>query len=203
MGEQIPGREHGRASRQRPPALGGRPGGGARRDRRASSPTIGDDVEPDRVLATLLVTDIVAPAGGGGRRPRLADLLALHVRLVRAELARFRGRELELTAGRRLSRPSTGPPGPSAAPRRSSRRPAAWVSRCAPASTPVRSSRSDDERARDRRRHRRARSPRPPRPGEVLVSSTVKDIVAGSGIAFEERGEHELDGVPGTWRLFR
>ena len=39
-------------------------------------------------------------------------------------------------------------------------------------------------------------------PGEVLVSSTVKDIVAGSGIAFEERGEHELDGVPGTWRLF-
>ena len=38
--------------------------------------------------------------------------------------------------------------------------------------------------------------------GEVLVSSTVKDIVAGSGIAFEERGEHELDGVPGTWRLF-
>ena len=39
-------------------------------------------------------------------------------------------------------------------------------------------------------------------PGEVLVSSTVKDIVAGSGIAFEERGEHELAGVPGTWRLF-
>jgi len=34
------------------------------------------------------------------------------------------------------------------------------------------------------------------------VSSTVKDIVAGSGISFEERGEHELDGVPGTWRLF-
>jgi class 3 adenylate cyclase len=39
-------------------------------------------------------------------------------------------------------------------------------------------------------------------PGEVLVSSTVKDIVAGSGIAFEERGEHELEGAPGTWRLF-
>ena len=39
-------------------------------------------------------------------------------------------------------------------------------------------------------------------PGEVVVSSTVKDLVAGSGIAFEERGEHELDGVPGTWRLF-
>jgi hypothetical protein len=36
----------------------------------------------------------------------------------------------------------------------------------------------------------------------VIVSSTVKDIVAGSGIEFEERGEHDLDGVPGTWRLF-
>jgi class 3 adenylate cyclase len=37
---------------------------------------------------------------------------------------------------------------------------------------------------------------------EVLVSSTVKDLVAGSGIAFDDRGEHELKGVPGTWRLF-
>ena len=36
----------------------------------------------------------------------------------------------------------------------------------------------------------------------MIVSSTVKDIVAGSGIAFEERGEQELAGVPGTWRLF-
>ena len=39
-------------------------------------------------------------------------------------------------------------------------------------------------------------------PGEVLVSGTVKDLVAGSGVEFEERGEHELKGVPGTWRLF-
>jgi class 3 adenylate cyclase len=39
-------------------------------------------------------------------------------------------------------------------------------------------------------------------PGEVLVSSTVKDLVAGSGFAFEDRGEHELKGVPGTWHLF-
>jgi class 3 adenylate cyclase len=39
-------------------------------------------------------------------------------------------------------------------------------------------------------------------PGEVLVSSTVKDLVAGSGFAFEERGEHELKGVPGAWRLY-
>ncbi|HEV8683082.1 MAG TPA: adenylate/guanylate cyclase domain-containing protein, partial [Actinomycetota bacterium] len=40
-------------------------------------------------------------------------------------------------------------------------------------------------------------------PGEVLVSSTVKDLVAGSGLTFEERGEHELKGVPERWRLYR
>ena len=39
-------------------------------------------------------------------------------------------------------------------------------------------------------------------PSEILVSSTVKDLVAGSGIEFESRGEHELKGVPDTWRLF-
>ncbi len=39
-------------------------------------------------------------------------------------------------------------------------------------------------------------------PAEVLVSSTVKDLVAGSGITFRERGEHELKGVPDPWRLF-
>jgi class 3 adenylate cyclase len=39
-------------------------------------------------------------------------------------------------------------------------------------------------------------------PGEVLVSQTVKDLVAGSGIAFEERGTRELKGIPGEWRLY-
>jgi class 3 adenylate cyclase len=39
-------------------------------------------------------------------------------------------------------------------------------------------------------------------PGEVLVSSTVKDLVAGSGLHFEDRGEHQLKGVPEPWRLF-
>jgi class 3 adenylate cyclase len=39
-------------------------------------------------------------------------------------------------------------------------------------------------------------------PGEVLVSSTVKDLVAGSGIGFEDRGGHELKGFPGEWRLY-
>ena len=40
------------------------------------------------------------------------------------------------------------------------------------------------------------------RAGEVLVSSTVKDLVVGSGLDFSERGEHELKGIPGEWRLF-
>jgi class 3 adenylate cyclase len=39
-------------------------------------------------------------------------------------------------------------------------------------------------------------------PGEVLVSSTVKDLVAGSGIEFEDRGTHQLKGVPGEWHLY-
>jgi len=39
-------------------------------------------------------------------------------------------------------------------------------------------------------------------PGEVLVSSTVKDLVAGSGIAFKDRGEHQLKGIPAAWHLF-
>ena len=39
-------------------------------------------------------------------------------------------------------------------------------------------------------------------PGEVLVSSTVNDLVAGSGLAFQDRGPHELKGVPGEWRLY-
>jgi len=40
-------------------------------------------------------------------------------------------------------------------------------------------------------------------PAEVLVSQTVKDLVAGSGIEFDDRGVHELKGVPGEWRLYR
>ena len=39
-------------------------------------------------------------------------------------------------------------------------------------------------------------------PGEILVSSTVKDLVAGSGVEFRDQGVHDLKGVPGTWRLF-
>jgi class 3 adenylate cyclase len=40
-------------------------------------------------------------------------------------------------------------------------------------------------------------------PGEVLLSSTVTDLVIGSRIVFDDRGDHELKGVPGSWRLYR
>ena len=50
--------------------------------------------------------------------------------------------------------------------------------------------------------HTGARVASQAQPGEVLVSSTVKDLVAGSGIEFEDRGTAELKGIPGNWRLF-
>ena len=50
--------------------------------------------------------------------------------------------------------------------------------------------------------HTGARVAAEAQPGEVLVSSTVKDLVAGSGIRFDDRGVHELRGIPGDWRLF-
>jgi class 3 adenylate cyclase len=40
-------------------------------------------------------------------------------------------------------------------------------------------------------------------PGEVLVSSTVKDLTAGSGLTYEDAGEHELKGIPGAWHVYR
>jgi class 3 adenylate cyclase len=77
----------------------------------------------------------------------------------------------------------------------------ARVERCARECTRARSNKANGN-VRGIAVHIGARIAAAARPGEVLVSSTVKDIVAGSGISFEERGEHQLDGVPGTWRLF-
>jgi class 3 adenylate cyclase len=50
--------------------------------------------------------------------------------------------------------------------------------------------------------HTGARVAAQAQPGEVLVSRTVKDLVAGSGIALQDRGDYELKGIPGEWRLF-
>jgi pimeloyl-ACP methyl ester carboxylesterase/DNA-binding SARP family transcriptional activator len=161
-----------------------------------------EELEPDRVLATLLITHLV---GSTAKAAELGDraweeLLTKHHRLVRAQLARFRGREVDMV-GDGVFATFDGP---------------ARAVRCASAigdglkalGLDVRAGvhTGEIEQGSDGARgiavHIAARIAAAAQPGEVLVSSTVKDIVAGSGIAFEERGEHELDGVPGTWRLF-
>ena len=161
-----------------------------------------EEVDPERVLTTLLFTDIVsstAKAAELGDRD-WQDLLAKHHRLVRAQLARFRGREVDMV-GDGVFATFDGP---------------ARAVRCASAIADGLKALGLDVRAglhtgeveqadggpRGLAVRIAASIAAAAQPGEVVVSSTVKDIVAGSGIAFEERGERELDGVPGTWRLF-
>jgi DNA-binding SARP family transcriptional activator/pimeloyl-ACP methyl ester carboxylesterase len=163
---------------------------------------IHDDTEPDRVLATLVATDVVgstakaADVGGSA----WDDLLAKHDRLVRAQLARFRGHEIDIESGEVLAMFD----GPARAVRCAS----AIADGLRTLGLEVRAGvhTGEIEKANGSVRgiavHVTARIAATASPGEVVVSSTVKDIVAGSGIAFEERGEHELDGVPSTWRLF-
>jgi class 3 adenylate cyclase len=158
--------------------------------------------DPDRVLATVLFTDIV---GSTERANELGDrawreLLERHHELVRRHLARFHGREVD-TAGDGFLATFDGP---------------ARAIRCARAiadavrhlGLQVRAGvhTGEVELANGDIRgitvHVGARVATSARPGEVLVSSTVKDLVAGAGIAFEERGTHELKGVPGEWRLY-
>ena len=161
-----------------------------------------EDVEPDRMLATLLFTDLVdstakaAQLGDSGWQ----DLLAKHHRLVRAQLARFRGREVDMGRDGVLATFD----GPARAVRCAS----AIADGLEALGLGVRAGvhTGEIEQANGNVRgiavQIAARIAAAARPGEVVVSGTVKDIVAGSGIAFEERGEHELDGAPGTWRLF-
>ena len=146
------------------------------------------EVEPDRVLATILFADV-------GRR-----LLANHRRLVQAALARFRGREVE-RADDGISATFDGP---------------ARAIRCASAIADDLQALGLDVRVgvhtgevEQIDGHPRGVAVEIARqvaaaaqPGEVAVSSTVKDIVAGSGIDFAERGNRKLEGVPGTWRLY-
>jgi class 3 adenylate cyclase len=156
----------------------------------------------DRVLATVLFTDIVGStehaARLGDRRWR--DLLATHDALVRAEVLRFRGGLVKTTGDGVLATFD----GPGRAIRCS------WAIRGSARTLGI------DIRAGLHAGeievigddvagiavHIGARVLAHAHGGEVLVSSTVKDLVAGSGINFIERGEHELKGVPGAWRLF-
>ncbi|MGH3143202.1 MAG: alpha/beta fold hydrolase, partial [Gaiellales bacterium] len=161
-----------------------------------------DEVEPDRVLATLLFTDIV---GSTARAAELGDrawqeLLRRHHDAIRVQITRFRGREVD-TAGDGFFATFDGPA-------RAVRCAAEIVAAVRTLGLEVRAGLHTGEieqtngGASGIAVHIGARIAATAEPNEVLVSGTVKDIVAGSGIVFAERGEHELTGVPGTWRLF-
>ncbi len=158
--------------------------------------------EPDRVLATVLFTDVV---GSTERAVALGDhrwreLLGAHDAAVRHELERFRGREVD-TSGDGFFATFDGP---------------ARAVRCAIAigdavrglgmeiRTGIHTGECELEgpKVRGIAVHTGARIASMAGPGEVLVSQTVKDLVSGSGLAFEDCGVHELKGVPGEWRIY-
>ena len=162
-----------------------------------------EEAELDRVLATVMFTDIVASTE---RSSALGDrvwqnILADHDRIVRGSVARYRGREIK-TLGDGFLATFDGP---------------ARAVRCGLAITSAVRDLGIDVRVGlhtgeidldgdDVRGIAVAIGSRVGAlagPSEVLVSSTVKDLVAGSGLVFEDRGPHELKGVPDSWRLYR
>jgi class 3 adenylate cyclase len=158
--------------------------------------------EPERVLATVLFTDIVdstrRAADLGDRRWR--DLLEHHNRVVRQGLQRFRGLEVK-TIGDGFLATFDGPA-------RGIRCARAVVDELGRLGLGLRAGLHTGECEAMNGDlggvavHIGARVAAKAQGGEVLVSSTVKDLVAGSEIDFQDRGEHELKGVPGRWRLF-
>ncbi len=158
--------------------------------------------DTNRVLATILFTDVVGStervAVLGDRRWR--EILEQYYSVARRELVRFRGREID-TAGDGLFAAFDGP---------------ARAIRCAcrirdevrPLGIDVRSGLHAGEcevvgeKIGGIAVHIGARVAATAEPGEVLVSNTVKDLVAGSGIGLKSRGTHVLRGVPGEWPLF-
>jgi pimeloyl-ACP methyl ester carboxylesterase len=158
--------------------------------------------EPDRVLATVLFTDIV---GSTDHATRLGDrrwrgLLDEHHGRVRRELERYRGLEVD-TAGDGFFASFDGPA-------RAIRAACAIRDSVAPLGIEIRAGlhTGECEVLQDKIAgiavNTGARVAGEAGPGEVLVSSTVRDLVAGSGIQFEDRGVFELKGVPGEWRLY-
>ena len=157
---------------------------------------------PSTVLATVLFTDIVGStkkmAELGDRRWR--ELLEEHNGAIRRQLARFRGIEMD-TAGDGFFARFDGP---------------ARAIQCAQAITAAVQQFGVQVRAGLHTGECEvangkvagiavsigARIAATAEPSEVLVSSTVKDLVAGSGLTFDDRGTHELKGVPGEWRLY-
>lgn len=160
------------------------------------------EAEPDRVLATVLFTDLI---GATARAAELGDrawreLLQKHHDAIRRQLGRFQGREVD-TAGDGFFASFDGPA-------RAIRCACAIVDGMRELSLEVRAGLHTGEcelmdgKVAGIAVHTGARVAANAKPGEVLVSSTVKDLVAGSGIAFRDRGVHELKGVPGEWRLY-
>ena len=157
---------------------------------------------PDSVLTTVLFTDIVGSteraAALGDRAWR--DLLARHHAVVRRELARFRGQEID-TAGDGFFATFDGPA-------RAIRCAQAIVAGVAQLGLDVRAAlhtgecELHDGKLAGIAVNIGARVASEAGSGEVLVSSTVKDLVAGSGIRFEDRGIRALKGIPGRWRLY-
>jgi class 3 adenylate cyclase len=158
--------------------------------------------EPDRVLATILFTDIVestALASRLGDR-RWRELVERHNALVRRQLERFRGHEID-TAGDGFVASFDGPArgircaraiAEAATALGVSIRAALHTGECEVA----------DGKLAGIAVHIAARVAGLAGPGEVLVSNTVRDLVVGSSITFAERGTHELRGVPGSWSVF-
>jgi class 3 adenylate cyclase len=157
---------------------------------------------PDRVLATVLFTDIVgstATAAEVGDR-RWKELIREHEAIIDRELARHRGRHIH-TTGDGVLATFDGP---------------ARAIRCAVAIRDAVRGTSLEIRAGLHTGeielqgsdiagiavHIGARVSALARPGEILVSRTVVDLVTGSGLEFEDRGSHVLKGVPGEWQLF-
>jgi class 3 adenylate cyclase len=158
--------------------------------------------DPDRLLATVLFTDIVgstAKAAALGDR-RWRELLEQHHALVRRELDRFDGREVD-TAGDGFLATFDGPA-------RAVRCACAITEAVAELGLEVRAGlhtgecEVTDGKVRGIAVHIGARVASEAGAGEVLVSSTVKDLVAGSGLRFLERGPIALKGVPGEWVLY-
>jgi class 3 adenylate cyclase len=158
--------------------------------------------EPDRVLATVVFTDIVDSTRKavelGDRRWR--ELLEEHHSAVREQLRRFRGREID-TAGDGFLAAFDGPARGVQAAR-------AITSAVKRLGVDVRASvhTGECEVMGDKLSgiavHIGARIVSLAQAGQILVSSTVRDLVAGSGLRFQDHGSHELKGIPGAWRVY-